>query len=186
MFYVYKITNLSNGKLYIGKAENVEVRWQKHLSDTRTNRGYVLHNAIRKYGSDNFEVSIIEKCKTEIEAMEKEVFWIAEYKTNICKYGDKFGYNLTDGGDGITGHQHTNEAKQKMSEASKGIPKSENHKEQLSIARIGMKLTPEHILNITKAITGLNCNKFDIWKANVDCKYTQAELDRIVKLKAFL
>ena len=65
MFYVYKVINLVNGKLYIGKAEDVKERWQKHLSNARTLRGFVFHDAIRKYGSDNFNVEIIEESDSE-------------------------------------------------------------------------------------------------------------------------
>lgn len=148
MFYVYKIRNIINNKIYVGKAANIEVRWQKHLSDTRTDRGYVLHRAIKKYGESNFEASIIEECDSEEKALEREIYWIKEYKTNICKFGDQFGYNLTDGGEGASGHLHSEESKQKMSEASIGKPKSDFHKDQLSIAKIGTKLSDEHKKNI--------------------------------------
>jgi len=154
MFYIYKVINLINGKIYIGKAENVEERWQKHLSSARTNRGFVFHKAINKYGKDNWDISIIEKCESEKIALEREIFWIAKYKTNICKYGSEFGYNLTDGGEGISGNVRSPESRQKMSESSKGKPKSEAHKEQLRIAKIGKKLSPEHKANIGKAGLG--------------------------------
>jgi group I intron endonuclease len=154
MSYVYKITNLINGKLYIGKADDVVERWQKHLSDTRTMRGFILHNAIRKYGKENFDISVIEECESEEKALEREMFWIAEYKTNICKYGNQFGYNLTDGGEGISGNVRSPESRKKMSEASRGRPKSEFHKEQLRLAKVGAKLSPEHKANIGKAGIG--------------------------------
>lgn len=154
MFYVYKIKNIINGKLYIGKAENVSERWLKHLSSARTNRGFVLHCAINKYGKDNFEISIIEECESDELALGREIFWIAECKTNIYKHGNEFGYNLTDGGEGITGNIRSPETRRKMSESSRGKPKSETHKEQLRIAKIGTKLSPGHKANIGKAGLG--------------------------------
>jgi group I intron endonuclease len=143
MFCVYKIRNIKNNKLYIGKTENIDERWTKHISDMRTNRGYVFHSAINKYGVNNFEIFIIEEFEQEEKALKREIFWIAYYKTNIRKYGNNFGYNMTDGGEGISGYSHTASAKQKMSDATKGKPKSEDHKKQLSIAHSGKILSQE-------------------------------------------
>lgn len=154
MFYVYKIKNLINNKLYIGKADNVNKRWLKHISYARTNRGFIFHKAITKYGADNFEVSILEECESEEIALEKEAYWIAEYKTNICKWGSEFGYNLTDGGEGISGHKHSDESKQKMSDASIGKPKSDDHKNQLSISHTGKILSEEHRASISLSNMG--------------------------------
>ena len=52
-----------------------------------------LYRAFKKYGIDNFQLSIIEECN-DIEVDAKEIYWI-EY------YGSfKYGYNATLGGDG--------------------------------------------------------------------------------------
>jgi group I intron endonuclease len=127
MFYVYKITNLVNGKVYIGKTNDIQGRWKEHIdyahnSNRKSNRA--LHNAIYKYGIDNFSIEEIENVESEDWSFEREKYWIAEYKTNICKYGSQFGYNLTDGGEGSSGFKHSDETKQKMSEAHTG---NKNH-----------------------------------------------------------
>ena len=67
MAYIYKITNLINSKIYIGQTiRSINVRWNQHKSESFNNHGhgynYHLHNAIRKYGSDNFKIEIIEQC----------------------------------------------------------------------------------------------------------------------------
>ena len=58
MAIIYKITNLANNKIYIGETiRNLNVRWNEHKSEALGGRhGYTyhLHNAIRKYGIDNF------------------------------------------------------------------------------------------------------------------------------------
>lgn len=105
---------------------------------------HAIHHAIKKYGDDSFEFSIIESCETKDMVSEREMFWIAYYKSNICKYGPDFGYNLTDGGDGGKGHNHSEESKIKMSLATSGKPKSEAHKKALSIAHTGNPLSDAH------------------------------------------
>ena len=58
MIGIYKIINLNNNKLYIGRSNNIERRWKDHLqySNNPSSREYhsPLHRAIRKYGIDSF------------------------------------------------------------------------------------------------------------------------------------
>jgi len=107
---VYKITNIINGKIYIGQSVDIERRWRQHkkigrnLSEDKYSRDYdkVLYRAMRKYGVDSFEFSIIEECD-ESELYEREQYWIKFYESTTI--GDK-GYNLNDGGAGGGGvHQ---------------------------------------------------------------------------------
>lgn len=97
IYCVYKHTNKINGKIYIGKtcANPPEKRWRHDGS------GYIksplFWNAIQKYGWDNFEHEILINDLTEEQANELEKQFISDLKSN-----DKnFGYNLTDGGDGV-------------------------------------------------------------------------------------
>ena len=96
MSYIYKITNISNNHIYIGKTNRtIEERWKEHLKDAnRADFGNrPLYRAINKYGKDNFNIEQIEEC-SEDEVDEREKYWI-EY------YGSfKNGYNATCGGDG--------------------------------------------------------------------------------------
>lgn len=93
MAYIYKITNLVNGKSYIGQTiKKVEERWQGHISDLESGRGAPkLQYAFDKYGKDNFAFQTLEECKTE-ELDEREKYWIGEYDTY------ENGYNSTLGG----------------------------------------------------------------------------------------
>ena len=64
-FCVYKITNLINDKVYIGKtSSNPYKRWKEHvnvaLNIRKYQRRYIIHNAICKYGVDNFSFEILE------------------------------------------------------------------------------------------------------------------------------
>ena len=97
MPYIYKITNILNGKIYIGKTSStIEERWKEHREEaTRQNKTHrPLYSAIQKYGIDNFNIEQVEEVPNDKIACEREVFWI-EY------YGSfKNGYNATKGGDG--------------------------------------------------------------------------------------
>lgn len=157
MYYIYLITNKINNKVYIGKTDDVKSRWQKHLSSARlkTEKGYfLLHKAINKYKQNNFIISIIEEHEDELIAFIQEAYWIEHYKSNVCKYGNQYGYNLTSGGEGASGHKHTQESKYKMSIASSGKPKSNAHRSSLSLAHTGKSLTSEHKNNIGKSVKG--------------------------------
>lgn len=89
--YIYKITNKVNGKSYIGQTRyTVEFRWRQHQH--KKDNCY-FHNAIHKYGIENFTIETLEECEVS-KLDEREIFYIAKYNTF------KEGYNLTIGGDG--------------------------------------------------------------------------------------
>ena len=96
MAYIYKITNIQNGKLYIGKTLSTpEKRFKEHSRDAFKNRNEKrpLYAAMRKYGIEQFKVETIEETSSD-NIDEREKYWI-EY------YGSfKNGYNATTGGDG--------------------------------------------------------------------------------------
>lgn len=89
--YIYKITNKVNNKSYIGQTRyTVEFRWRQHIH--KKDNTY-FHNALHKYGIENFTVETLEECEANL-LNEREIFYIAKYNTF------KEGYNLTIGGDG--------------------------------------------------------------------------------------
>ena len=94
---IYKITNKLNGKCYIGQSKDILFRLKNHLHYPFSSNINVserdLYKDLRKFGTDNFEFEILERCKPE-ELNEKEKAWISEY--------DSFnsGYNSTNGGGG--------------------------------------------------------------------------------------
>ena len=110
---VYKHQNLINQKIYIGiTSQAPEERW-------KNGNGYKLHcyfyRAILKYGWDNFSHEILYKNLSYNEACEKEKELIQQFQSNISEYG----YNLTKGGEGISGYSHSNKTKEKISNTMK-------------------------------------------------------------------
>ena len=65
MGHIYKITNSVDGKIYIGKTiKNYLLRWKDHISDHYTKNSY-LYRAMKKYGYENFNVTLLEICNNK-------------------------------------------------------------------------------------------------------------------------
>jgi group I intron endonuclease len=137
--FVYLITNLVNGKRYVGKTSGtVAKRWQVHKAHANGNSRhsrYYLHNAIRKHGAESFAVDTIARCdEWDAENLNTcERLFIRYYDT---RNPDK-GYNLAEGGEGAKGAVRSPETRRRMSEAQKG--------------RV---ITPEHRANLAASLQG--------------------------------
>lgn len=120
---IYLFKNKINNKCYVGQSLDIRRRFNKHMLRMRNNWNYPLYNALNKYGLDNFDYLIIEKIDIENidikEATKKlnelEIFYIEKY--------DSFnnGYNLTIGGDSISGYKFSEESCNKRKEITKEI-----------------------------------------------------------------
>ena len=132
-FYtVYMHINKSNQKKYIGiTSQNVKKRWQNGYG-YKTNPYF--WRSIQKYGWNGFEHSIIESGLTEQEAKAKEIELIGTYNTIYPN-----GYNYTQGGDNVSEKLHSQETKQKISQALKGRHLSEECRQKISEALSGEK-----------------------------------------------
>jgi group I intron endonuclease len=107
---IYCITNLVNGKQYVGQTKKTpEERFKQHLGDAKAGVPG-LHGAIAKHGFVAFTVSLVESV-TDDQLDERERFWIASYGT----FGG--GYNLTTGGEG--GYKRSPESRAYTSKMTK-------------------------------------------------------------------
>lgn len=94
---IYKATNLVNSKIYIGQTVNsLKYRQEQHWREAncKVRKNVHFHNALLKYGLDNFSFEIIDEASTVQEMNEKEQFWIAYYHSTNSSYG----YNKDSGG----------------------------------------------------------------------------------------
>lgn len=94
MIGIYKITNLINGKCYIGQSVHIERRWQEHKQPSATS---VIAQAIRSYGVDNFSFEVLEE--TAIKDLDaREGYYIQQFNSIVPN-----GYNIIE----FTESQHT-------------------------------------------------------------------------------
>lgn len=88
-FTIYQITNLINGKIYIGKNKT------KNLLNDYLGSGKLLHLAYKKYGLENFEKKYLYFLTSENEMNNKEAEIVNE---DFVARNDT--YNMKLGGDG--------------------------------------------------------------------------------------
>lgn len=87
---VYKTTNTVNNKIYVG------LHSTDNLNDNYLGSGWVLKDAINKYGIDKFRKEILYVFSSRSEAREKEAIIVDKA---FCDRKDT--YNLTIGGMGV-------------------------------------------------------------------------------------
>lgn len=188
--YIYKITNLINNKIYIGK----------HKSDSfDTNywgSGVALNSAYKKYGRKNFKREIIEWCESPELLNYQEIFWID--KLDACN--PNVGYNQSLGGDGailfgenngMYDKHQSDESKQKISNTLKLQYKSgkrkKNHlfglangmcgrhhsiKSKQAISKTSIDLEYHWYTN---GIVNIQCNKYEVVPDGFYLGYTVSE-----------
>lgn len=133
-YYIYQITNLINGKIYVG------VHKTKTLDDGYMGSGKIIQRAITRYGVENFKKDILEFFDTPEDMYSRE----KEFVTEEFLARDDV-YNLRRGGTGgfdylnkinptpFKGRTHTDDTKQHLSEINTGRKHSVETKEKISI-----------------------------------------------------
>lgn len=174
---VYQIRNLVNGKIYVGSSKNLYHRCYSHFNMLKNGVHCNVHlqAAYNKYGKENFIFEVIEFIDDNNLIVPREQYYIDTLDVVNCGYNMSYsacnnnsikGRHLSEEhkkkiGLGRTGKKHTEEAKKKMSESSKGqipwclgLKLSEAHKKKLSEAHKGKHLSKEHKKKIGKAMKG--------------------------------
>lgn len=174
--YIYKTTNLLNGKVYIGQSKFNPDQNKDYLGS-----GFILLRAITCYGKENFSKEILEECETREKLCERERFWISTFKSNMRG----IGYNICEGGergDNWTNHPNkeewrrklqgrsgkknsnygnrwTEEMRKSLSEKRKNNPTLIDKKTGINIAKL-----PEVRKNISDGKLGIKNPNGCIWK----------------------
>lgn len=94
MGFIYYFENIVNHKKYIGKTtRNPQIRYSQHFY--QIDDGTVFHNALKKYGKENFLFYVIGEFPDE-ELNKKEEFYIRYFNSH---WKDGYGYNMSYGGE---------------------------------------------------------------------------------------
>jgi group I intron endonuclease len=163
---IYALTNMVNGKMYIGQTEgDTFIRWKQHISESKrlSYGSLALNNAIRKYSSDSFYVEILEIVEDSDNLNDKldelEIANIKDFDT-LCPNG----YNIQTGGKG-KGRKHCQESRERMRQSKLGAknhnfgkPRTKETKIKISLAKSGVKhhfygqeLSESHKLALSKS-----------------------------------
>ena len=128
---IYKITNLIDGKIYVGQTNRtLEQRWREHCANN--SRCRYLHAAILKYGKENFRVEQIDVALDRDEANRKESFYIKRFNSLAPN-----GYNLNSGG-GV-GRTVSNATCRKLSENHADVSGERNPMYGKSRPEVGLR-----------------------------------------------
>lgn len=94
---IYKVTNIQNGRLYIGQTwRKLETRRAEHrraAANILKTNPTLFHSALREFGTGNFTWEILEVCTSIDHCNEREKFYIKLLNTIHPN-----GYNATSGG----------------------------------------------------------------------------------------
>jgi group I intron endonuclease len=151
MYYVYKITNSINDKVYVGRTiRSIEQRYKEHLQSLENGDTRHLYSAMRKYGANNFKIELIEECSTLDEMIEKEAYY--------CELLEAYtkGYNMTTAGEinpmecekAKASHKRkmqSEEVKSKISETMKRIRANSPKTISIHKGKIGKRISSEEL-----------------------------------------
>jgi group I intron endonuclease len=160
---IYSITNLVDGKRYVGSSATIKRRWGLHLYSLRQGRHHsvVLQRAWIKHGEVSFKFEVIEECAREKTVLiARENYWIDFYEPayNMRKRAESnLGGKWSDEARSImlAGHvsrgPNAEQWKQKLREAAPRGPIPEDRRAKISAAKKGKpsplkgtKFTDEH------------------------------------------
>ena len=128
---IYLILNNATGGFYVGKTDkNLPAYFREQINAARrgwTNKPH-LYNAIRKYGAENFTISVLTEAPSG-QLNELEKLWILVLRAR------EIGYNLAPGGEGGTtlgfkGKRHSEESRRRISASKRGQQYSAEFREK--------------------------------------------------------
>jgi hypothetical protein len=125
MFYtIYQITNIVNGKIYIGMHQT------KNLDDGYMGSGIMLRNAYKKYGIENFNKEILFTFNSRKEMIQKEKELVTE---EFCNSLDTYNMCIGGHGGGIRkGAILSEETKEKISKTNKKVMQDKGIRQKIS------------------------------------------------------
>lgn len=144
---IYSITNLINGKRYIGQAVDIKRRWARHKYELRTNQHNNTHlqRAWNKYGEKAFSFDVIELCDIDELNQLERIYIDYFYATN-----SDYGYNCDTGGG--AGRIMSDETKEKLRKAMTGRIITSEHAKKIGEASKRNWANPEYKARMIQTI----------------------------------
>lgn len=139
---IYCFRNKVNDKVYIGQSNNIGWRIQHHILNM--DDGLYFHNALKKYGYENFDIYLLEQFLyiNKEEQNKSEIYFISKFQSTNSQYG----YNLTIGGE--SGREHlSEETKKKLKDLHKCPCYGYNYITKKFYEADDAKLMTEQLLN---------------------------------------
>ena len=165
---IYKLTSKTSRKCYIGqcKTSNLSERMESHKYET-SKTDIHFGRALRKYGWEDFNLTILEENINYDDIDEREIYWI--------KYYDSFnnGYNSTIGGKGGNTYAKKTEEEMKIigQKISKAISGSKNGNKGQYVGKLnsmyGKHHTEETKRTISKKLKGRKLTEEDKLKKSL-------------------
>jgi group I intron endonuclease len=158
---IYRWINKLNGKTYVGSSVDLTTRLYKYYSLKQLNSSKTaIHNALLKYGFQNFKLEILEYCAEDVNPVEREQYFLDLLKPE---------YNILIKAGSLLGFKHKRETleffknerkvsdstRENLSKAARGRTLSLELRKKLSEQREGVKLSSITRVKISKAAVAL-------------------------------
>lgn len=148
MMCIYKITDKTNGMIYIGKTKNLKRRIKEYKNKSKKllnkKSQYRIMQIIHEKGFDNFDFDVLEEITNKDKLDEREIYWIA----HLDSRNTNVGYNSKCGGIGGSMIQLSRDL---MSKNSIGFRHSEEEKIKRSKPIIAICILNDKIFTFKSA-----------------------------------
>ena len=188
---IYKISNLINGKIYIGSAADFNKRKSNHLRQLNTNSHHskYLQNSWNKNGPEIFSFSVLEVVDDINNLLEREQHYLDSLlfaKEKNCKFNN-LGYNICRKVGSFTGVKHSEKTKKILSLKNIGKKHSESTRKKMSKSSRRIKGSDHHCygkkIKEESIIKQKNTFKNNYKKENHPFYNKKIEGDHLIKLK---
>ena len=156
---IYKITNPITGRVYIGKAVNINRRFKEYKNIKKSAQQIRLYRSFNKYGIDEHIFEIVESCLVE-NLSNRERYW-QDYYNVLSKKGMNCVLTQSDEKSGSL----SEETKRKISNANKGNIHSEETRAKMGLKNLGKKATLETRQKMSEFRKGKKLS--EKWKNNI-------------------
>lgn len=147
---VYRITNTSTGKVYIGSAVSIKRRWGGHRRQfMRGENSRFLQRAWNAYGADAFRFDTVLFCAPKDLLMYEQI--VMDFHRS---YDHSLGYNIAPTAGSLLGTKLSPETKAKIGAAGRGRKFTAEHRSKIAAAKLGVRRPAEVCAKVSASKKG--------------------------------